>query len=524
MSNCNPPTCSQSYDPSCESMECVFNVDAVNIDKLFKRTDDLKEGYEINDQKIIDNCNDIISAVQRINALEENFNNIEQSYVTSEAEFAAVLNTSKNIFIKGSVTLNNQYNILIATKISGEPGSVLTCTNPSYVFNLAASFELSNLKVLGASPNAGYLINIGGTQRTGVNSYFQMTNCWFENFGNVVTMTGGPTAPLGPKTIIYNCDFKNIGSVSFNGFGKEAAIYMDWNLGFTVIDSCRFHDGSIWGNAINLSNSGDPLVTTLGESLYIIRNQVINCHRNGIETFSAGKAFIVGNYIEGGDGANNLPNGSGMGISCAGGNSIVANNTLKNIYSYAIEIYKANNICTGNFIDGVTIDVSNATAARGISADNATNSIISNNLLKNILFANYPKYAIVTANSSNITIRNNYFENVSYGVQVYLGCENITVRDNDFNLNVSPAFLLGIPPNSYTPAACIIFSGIKNKLLNNAATIQSTLSGVISPAQIQTLFSLQPGAAAYVNFTPTYIGPIVGSLTGVTNTSSNIAI
>jgi hypothetical protein len=52
MSNCTPPTCSETYDDSCEAVDCIFNVEALNIDKLFKRTDDLKAVAEEQATKI----------------------------------------------------------------------------------------------------------------------------------------------------------------------------------------------------------------------------------------------------------------------------------------------------------------------------------------------------------------------------------------------------------------------------------------------------------------------------------------
>jgi cell division protein FtsB len=52
MSNCIPPTCGSTYDDSCEAVDCLFNVEALNIDKLFKRTNDLKEIAEQQASKI----------------------------------------------------------------------------------------------------------------------------------------------------------------------------------------------------------------------------------------------------------------------------------------------------------------------------------------------------------------------------------------------------------------------------------------------------------------------------------------
>ena len=519
MSDCDIPLCQSNIDPSCANMDCVFNVDAVNIEKLFKRTDDLKEAYDLLDTKIFANETNIESLLERIGYAEESIDELESVHVRTEAELVAALNSQKTIIIQGDVEIGGQYNITVPTRIKGEPGATLVCQSPTWTFNIASSFELYDLKVLGTSNNVGYFINIGGTQRAGTNSKFKLIRCWFENFGNVVTMTGGNTSPLGPRTVIYDCDFKNIGGTGFTGFGQEGAIYMAWHLGHTVIDSCRFHDGSIWGNPVLLAQSGVEGVHTLGEPLYVTRNHMVNFHRNGIELYIAGKGFISQNYIEGGDATfSNTPSGSGIGISAAGGNTIVFNNTLNNVWGYGIEIFREGNTVEGNTVNKVGID-NPANAGRGISIDQCTKSTFKNNVVKNITFLNSARYGLVCVNSSDIIIKGNSFDNVSYAFWIANGCERITVRDNDMRLDVDPVLLLG----SFTPMGVTVWSGTKNKMFNNVATIGANLAGVISGPQTANLFSFNSGSGGYVDFTPTLIGP-VGGLTGVTNSSTNIAV
>lgn len=517
--NCNPPTCDQNYDPSCESMDCMFNVDAVNVDKLFKRTEDLREAYEGHDQRLFDVENIVVSHTESINNITANLNSLNAVIVTNQAQFLAALNLSRPIIIRGTVTLTTQFNINIPTRIIGEPGAKLVCQSPSWTFNMAASLEISHLLVCGVSNSIGYLLNIGGTQRAGVNANLRLVSCWFQDFGNIITMTGGPTSPLGPRTIVYDCDFKNIGSSTFNGLGQEGAIYMAWHLGQTIIDSCRFHNGSIWGNPVLLTQSGVEGVHTLGETLYVTRNHMVNFHRNGIETYVAGKAFVIGNYIEGGDAAfSNTPSGSGIGISAAGGSSVVANNYLKNVWGYGIEVFRANNTIEGNTVDGLGIDnISNP--GKGISIDQASRSTVKNNTIRQITHLNSARYGIVCINSSDIVIKSNSLENITYAIWVSFNCENITIRDNDFYLEVSPAFLLG----PYVASAARIFSGSKHKILNNVATVGTVLDTVIAVPNRQSLFAFETGTGGCVDFAPTIIAP-VGSATSFTNTSSNIVV
>lgn len=522
MSDCDIPLCQSNIDPSCANMDCVFNVDAVNIEKLFKRTDDLKEAYDLLDTKIFANETNIESLLERIGYAEESIDELESVHVRTEAELVAALNSQKTIIIQGDVEIGGQYNITVPTRIKGEPGATLVCQSPTWTFNIASSFELYDLKVLGTSNNVGYFINIGGTQRAGTNSKFKLIRCWFENFGNVVTMTGGNTSPLGPRTVIYDCDFKNIGGTGFTGFGQEGAIYMAWHLGHTVIDSCRFHDGSIWGNPILLAQSGVEGVHTLGESLYVTRNHMVNFHRNGIETYVAGKAFVIGNYIEGGDSAfSNTPSDSGMGISLAGGNSVAANNYIKNVWAYGIEVFRSGNTVEGNTIDGLlSTDTDPAKVPKGISIDQASNSTVKNNTLRNITHNIASKYGIACTASSNIIIKSNSLDNVTYAIWVNLGCENITVKDNDIYLEVHPIFLLGI---NFVSHGIRIFSGVKNKILNNVVTVGPILDSVITPLNRSLLCAFEPGSGGCVDFAPTIVGPVVAS-TAFHNTSSNIVL
>lgn len=519
--NCNPPTCDQNYDPSCESMDCMFNVDAVNVDKLFKRTEDLREAYEGHDQRLFDVENIVVSHTESINNITANLNSLNAVIVTNQAQFLAALNLSRPIIIRGTVTLTTQFNINIPTRIIGEPGAKLVCQSPSWTFNMAAPLEISHLLVYGVSNSIGYFLNIGGTQRAGADANLRLVSCWFQDFGNIITMTGGPTSPLGPRTIIYDCDFKNIGSSTFNGLGQEGAIYMDWNLGQTIIDSCRFHDGSIWGNPIWLGHSAFPSIAPLGEALYMTRNHMVNFHRNGIETFIAGKAFVLNNYIEGGDAAfSNTAPGSGMGISLAGGNSVASNNYIKNVWAYGIEVFRANNTIEGNTIDGLlSIDTNPGRVPKGISIDQASTSTIKNNTIRNITHKTASKYAIACTTSSDIVLKSNTLDNVTYAIWVNTNCERFTIRDNDIGLEVDPNFLLG----SYSAYSVRIFSGTAHKILNNVCTLGPLLDGVISPANRAVLFAFEPGSGGCVDFTPTIVGPVV-STTAFHNTSSNIVV
>lgn len=52
MANCDPPVCSSTYDDSCEAVDCLFNVEALNIDNLFRRTEDLATVAEAQAVKI----------------------------------------------------------------------------------------------------------------------------------------------------------------------------------------------------------------------------------------------------------------------------------------------------------------------------------------------------------------------------------------------------------------------------------------------------------------------------------------
>lgn len=70
MPNCDPPVCSSEYDEGCEAVDCLFNVEALNIDKLFKRTNDLKSVAEAQQTSIEDILTQIAALEVRIAALE----------------------------------------------------------------------------------------------------------------------------------------------------------------------------------------------------------------------------------------------------------------------------------------------------------------------------------------------------------------------------------------------------------------------------------------------------------------------
>ncbi len=423
--------------------------------------------------------------------------------VTTEAKFAAALAKGDPLRIRGTVKLAKQHVIKRLTRIVFEPGATLIHESPTWCLDLAAPLIVQHGRIEGLTSSAGYWLNIGGAKRAGEDGKLILEHCTFRKFGSVVVMSGGPQSPLGPSTLIDDCEFWDIGAPAYNGPGKVGALCFGWHLGHTRITGCRWMSG-IHGNAVYAAESG-MAQHALGEPLIIEKCLIKSAGRNGIETFSAAKAWIVDNEMEG----VATMEGAGIGISCAGGDSVVRGNRLRRIGNYAVEIYGPRITCTENTIDEVLRDDPNPGV--GLSFDHCIDAVVANNRFEHIPFGTHARYACVTVNSRNVRISRNDFDGVTYGIWGNVGCERIPARANEI--------LIEADPGPYIPAACLFMSGLRNKMLNNVATVGDTLAA-LTPDQRRQLFAFHVGTGGYADATGKLIGPMP-ALTGVGNTSSN---
>lgn len=433
---------------------------------------------------------DILAAKSRLDGHDTDIDAITRSIVTNEAEFTAAIVRSERIYIRGTVTIAGQFTNTIPLHIIGEPGSKLIFTAATYCIDMKASLTIEHLHVEGISRDQGYFINIGGTTRAGGNAWLRLTNCTFRLMGNVVTMSGSGSAPLGPRTVVKHCRVSEIGSTSFTQFGQEAAFYLTWHLGLTLFDDVHFED--IHGNALYFGQSGMDSIHALGEAIIVQNCYLKDFNRNGIEAFSAARAFILNNYLTGGLGSfTNTPSGSGIGISVTGGRSVVALNILKDVRSYGIELIGYDNLATSNTVDGLTADDGNVI---GISIDNGYDTSVLGNIFKNLKHGANAKYAIKARNSQRITIAgHNRFRDVSYGAWVAEGCEDIDFTDNQLWMERDSG--------SLAVRAFMAFSGNRHMVMQNRARLGPTLAGIFTATDKEDLFQFDTGEGGYYDYT-----------------------
>ena len=175
------------------------------------------------------------------------------------------------------------------------------------------------------------------------------------------------------------------------------------------------------------------------------------------------------------------------------------------------------NTVVWNTVNGIQLDSSNPGV--GMSIDSCSDTLLANNKLLNIQHFNHPRYAMVFVDSHDIIARNNYFQKVAYAIWGNSGCEALTLRDNDMQVDIDPA----APALGYVPMAASLFSGTKIKLLNNLCTVGPNLGATITPTGKQNLFAFYVGTGGYADWTATLLGPM-GAVTGVGNASSNMVV
>jgi hypothetical protein len=460
---------------------------------------------------------DILAQASRLDGHDSEIAEIKRRRVTTEAQFAAALGRAETIIVAGTINFVGQYDITIPTRIVGEPGAKMVFASTSYFINVAASLTLQHITIEGPGSSNGYCLNIGGTTRAGVDSWVRCLHVRFKNMGSASVTSGSSSAPLGPRTIFFDCDFDDIGSVTYAGPGVEGAISHNWHLGMTVVDSCRFN--RIYANPMYFGQSGIPGVHTLGEALFVTRNQLTGFKRIGVETFSAARAFIENNYIEEGTGSwASSSTGNGMGISAAGGLTTVRGNYIRNMAGYGMEIYRIGNLVVGNTIDGLIADNSPGNNV-GIAVDNCFNTLLEANVVKNIRHFNGARYALKVANSEDIIIKGGYLFNVSYGAWISSACERVTIRGVDMFLDFDPA----APALGFVARAVQVHSGVNHKIIDNIAALGPTLSPTLTAPGRQGMYNFATGTGGYNDWTGVIVGP-VGASTDFGNLSNNLAL
>ena len=455
---------------------------------------------------------DILASESRLDGHDTEIDAINRSIVTNEAEFAAALARPERIYIRGTVTIAGQFTNTIPIHIIGEPGSKLVFSNATYFLNMASSITIENLAVEGISRDQGYFINIGGTSRAGSNAWLRINNCSFRLMGNVVTMTGSGSAPLGPRTVVKHCRVSEIGSTSFTQLGQESAFYITWHIGLTLFDDVHFEN--IHGNCLYFGQSAVKGVHTLGEATIVRNCYLKDFNRNGIEAFTAALVYAINNTITGGLGSfTNTLSDSGIGISLTGGDSIADGNIVYNVSNYGIEVYRSNNKVVNNIIEKLSED---SPQSFGISIDTCTNTLVDNNQLSDIKHATInPKYGIKARVSSGVTITNNKFINVSYACWIDNLCESIDFINNQM--------LLERDSGAFAVRAFKAFSGNKHMVIHNRVRLGTVIAGLFTPTDKQETFEFAAGIGGYYDYTSGLI-TAGGTPLSFGNVSPNIVV
>lgn len=429
MSNCNPPTCSQNYDASCESMDCVFNVDAVNIDKLFKRTDDLKNFYEESYQKIIDSEVIIANHEERISDVEEATAGLSRaiSYVETEAQLLEEITAGKIVVIKGSIVLTNTLVLSLdgTTLIGYNKSSKLifphnTISARSVILVQAKNISIVNLGITTNHPlySNTNVLDIGIQLSTGnqdISGLF-VDQCRIHNVIYGIRRTSSNTSAYADNVTISRNYIFNVG-----GYGID----FWWKVRNVKILNNRFEgrlNGETHaqvGNAIWLGNYADYA--------QIKDNEIRAFGRHAIEYWNSQdspeningnlNAIISGNIIYE---MLNSP-GDSFGISAFGNGVIrITNNTVKDC-TLGIETYgDKTNLgfiqCINNSVqnwrsNGITI---NGVRGGGLISDNYVGQPST------LLTSNTTNGIMVCFGGSNITISNNRLEDA--------GMSNILVK------------------------------------------------------------------------------------------------
>jgi hypothetical protein len=168
----------------------------------------------------------------------------------------------------------------------------------------------------------------------------------------------------------------------------------------------------------------------------------------------------------------------------------VAFNTLENVWAYAIEVYRNDNIVLGNIIDGLVADVGNSI---GLSIDTCTDTEVSLNTFKNIKHGTGAKYGMKARLSSGVTISNNKFTQVSYALWVDNLCESIDFVDNNL--------LLERDSGALAVRAFMAFSGNKHMVMQNRVRLGTTIGGTFTAGDKQDVFQFDTGEGGYYDYT-----------------------
>ena len=429
MSNCNPPTCSQDYDPSCESMDCVFNVDAVNIDKLFKRTNDLKDFYQQSDQRIIDTEISVANHEVRITAVEEIATGSSRSlsYVETEAQLLAEINSGKIIVIKGTITLTSTLILSVegTTLIGYNKSSKLLFPHNASSARSVILVEAKNVSIINLDITTNHplssntsILDIGIQLSTGVQniSGLFVDRCQIHNVIYGMRRTSGSTSAYADNVTISRNHIYSIGSYGIDFWWKvrNAKIINNRFEGRLSGETHPQIGNGIWiGNYADYAQIKDNEITAFGRHAI----EYWNSQDTPENTDGNLNAIISGNIIYG---MLNSP-GSSFGISAFGNGVIrILNNTVRDC-TLGIETYgDKTNLgfiqCIGNSVENW---LSNGITINGVRGG----ALVSDNHIgppSTLLTSNGTNGIMVIFGGSNITISNNRLENA--------GMNNIIVK------------------------------------------------------------------------------------------------
>jgi len=233
------------------------------------------------------------------------------------------------------------------------------------------NFTMSDLKLDGNSSNQASYGDVAAFKvgnLTGDNDDMKISNVWFDDFGYRGIRVVGSSANTN-RMIVENSLFTNIGAAKNGGYGL---VFNQNCIGCQV-------KGNHFKTLGNGAGGNDSNCLWIGEDsnfTEVTGNVCEDFNRIGMEFWSTDalqEGLIITDNVVIGDGTN-----SSMGISVAKTiNSTVAHNQIRDVNFTGIENANTKFITnTGNVVDNVA-------TGQCVSIDKSSNSIVTDNVLKN---------------------------------------------------------------------------------------------------------------------------------------------
>ena len=356
----------------------------------------------------------------------------EKVCVTTEAELRTAVAAGEKILVLGTITLTSELEINVSgTQLWGKSSPTgmakivrvgATGQTQSVINIITSRVELHNLDITANNPLDDLLWGAGDP----INGYALIDGQRLD-YGVRITSVSGATQRDVSSLVIEGCYIHNV-SIGIYLSGDENAIFADlWRIVDNRIESFNYHgiylyccmrNLRIFNNCVvgrrkaenhpNQSPGVNETHTVPGIGIWvanwtqrctIMGNEIAECDKCGIEiiNFTYGtdtndSCLIIGNQI------HDLVTPAGkpvlfisMGITthCSGNGVIIANNHIRNVTYYGVEIFNAaaskaaRHIVTGNVISNV-IGAHPDYSAWGISANSCISALITGNIINKV--------------------------------------------------------------------------------------------------------------------------------------------